>query len=376
MWPGPSRTGNRYTVLLYEALEEAGIRYVEIPMSLRYVLSHGPSAPFHYVHFHWPEVFFFLRRRAPQRLFGFKGYLHLHALWFALKLRGYRLVWTVHEVDVHDAQDFLWAHHASRRLLWRLADVVFTHAASVREKAVRRWGERQNLHTLPHGNYSGAYPDTISRAQARLRLGIPDAAQVFVSLGNLRPYKGIEGLLQAFQALQPQHPEAHLVIAGQPHSAAYGDSLATLARDIPNLHLLPHFVPDPDVQVYMRAADCFVAPYVHLETCGAIHLALTFDLPVVVTKAGNTVDLAALDVGIFMHDPGETEKALRCMLALSAAEREALRERVRRAARLHSWAALTPRYREAFEGFEAQHSGDVVARSSKDNPMSQTLRAP
>ena len=118
-------SGNIYTVLLYRALGTVGFRYVQFPPTIGWVLRHRPQERFHYVHFHWPEVFFNLRPRAWTRLFGLKHYLHVHILWLLLKLRGYRLVWTVHEVDVHDVTQLTWMHAASRRFLWSLCDLVF-----------------------------------------------------------------------------------------------------------------------------------------------------------------------------------------------------------------------------------------------------------
>ena len=72
-------SGNIYTVLLYRALETIRFRYVQIPYSVRGLLRRGPAERFHYLHFHWPEVFFVIRPREPHKLFGFKGYLIFHS---------------------------------------------------------------------------------------------------------------------------------------------------------------------------------------------------------------------------------------------------------------------------------------------------------
>lgn len=346
-------SGNIYTVLLYRALATIGMQYVQFPVSLGYVLRHAPRDRFHYVHFHWPEVFFHLRPRAWRRLWGLKGYLHIHAVWLALRLRGYRIVWTVHEVDVHDATQLTWMHAASRRLLWRLSDVVFTHSPDVRTEAVRRWGPKPHSHTIPIGSYDGAYAAEMSRDAARARLGIPADAFTFVFFGNVRPYKGVDLLVEGFRALVRDHPEAHLVLAGKPYSAAFRDEVTASVRDIPNVHLALGYVPDDEIQVYLRAADCFVAPYKYIETCSAIYLALAFDLPVIIKSEGNVVDFAALEIGLFLRDASEVGAAMRRMLELPAAERQRLRANTRRAAELYSWDRLRHAYHDAFERFES-----------------------
>ena len=348
-------SGNIYTVLLYRALATVGLHYVQFPVSLAYALHHGPQANHHYVHFHWPEVFFTLRPRAWRRLWGLKGYLQIHAVWLALKLRGYHIVWTVHEVDVHDATQLTWMHAASRRLLWNLSDVVFTHSPDVRTEAVRRWGPKTHLHTIPIGSYDGAYPSDLARDAARARLGIPADAFTFVFFGNVRPYKGVDLLIEGFRALVRDHPETHLVLAGKPYSEAFRDEILASVRDLPNVHLALGYVPDDEIQVYLRAADCFVAPYKYIETCSAIYLALAFDLPVIIKSEGNVVDFAAQEIGLFLRDASEVGSAMRRMLEMPAAERERLRRNARSAAELYSWDRLRHAYRDAFDRFESAH---------------------
>jgi beta-1,4-mannosyltransferase len=346
-------SGNVYNHLLYQALERIDLRYVQVPFSLRYLLRRGPLARFHYLHFHWPEIFFVIRPRQPHRLFGLKGYLHLHAFWLLAKWRGYKLVWTVHEVDVHDLQRARRWHAASRRLLWRLADVVYVHTPDVRTEAERRWGARGHVHTIPIGSYEGAYPATLSRSEARQRLGIPPAAKAFVFFGNIRPYKGVDVLLDAFRALHADHPEAHLIVAGQPSSPAFAAEIVAACRDLPRLHLRLEHVPDAEIQLYLRAADCFVAPYKYIETCSAIYLALAYELPVIIKAEGNVHDFAAHAVGIFTREAAETEAAMRRFLGLAPAELAQLQANTLEVSRQFSWDILKERYREAFAAYEA-----------------------
>lgn len=357
-------SGNVYNVLLYRALEKVGIHYEQVPFSLRFLLRNGPGLPFHYLHFHWPEIFFVLRPRQPHKLFGLKGYLHLHAFWWLARWRGYKLVWTVHEVDVHDIDKHTWLHEASRRLLWKWSALVFTHSADVRAEAERRWGHRPHVHTIPIGSYDGAYADTLSREEARRRLGIPEEAFLFVFFGNIRPYKGIDLLLDAFRALQAQHPEAHLLLAGRPYSEAFAQEVEHASQELPRVHRVLQHVPDDDIQIYLRGADCFVAPYKYIETCSAIYLALAFDLPLIIKSEGNVVEFERSRIGIFMHDAAETESAMRHMLQMTDAERQELRANARKASQLHSWPLLALRYREAFAAFEASPVTDQTDTSA------------
>lgn len=350
----PSRdSGNVYTVLLYRALETVGLPYEQFPCSLRWILRHRARERFHYVHFHWPEVFFSLRPRAWTRLFGLKHYIWAQLLFVALRLQGYRILWTVHEVDVHDATRMTALHAASRRLLWNLSAMVFFHTPDVRAAAERRWGRKPHAHTIPIGSYEGAYPDDVGAAAARARLGIAASAVVFVFFGNVRPYKGIDLLLDAFRTVQAQHPHAHLVIAGKPYSAAFRAAVEAQAAAIPQVHLHLGYVPDAEIQIYLRAADCFVAPYKYIETCSAIYLALAYDLPIIIKSEGNVVEFANQPIGFFLRDAAEVGDAMSRFIDAPAATRAAMSAATREAARDYSWDRLRHRYREAFDRFEA-----------------------
>ncbi len=349
-------SGNIYTVLLYRALATVGFRYVQFPPSIPYVLRNGPQERFHYVHFHWPEVFFHLRPRAWKRLFGLKHYLHIHLLWLLLKWRGYRIVYTCHEVEVHDATELTWMHALSRRMLWRLADLVFAHSPEVAREAVRRWGPKPYLHTIPHGSYAGAYAHDLSREDARVRLGIPPADFAFVFFGNIRPYKGIDLLLDAFARIQPAHPHAHLILAGKPQSEQIRVEVEARAASVRNLHLDLRYVPDDEIQIYLRSADCFVAPYRYIETSGVIYLALAFELPIIIKLEGNVVDFEKERIGVFMRSSEEIEGAMRQILEMPESEREELQRNARIASERFAWENLRHRYRQAFDSYEADHA--------------------
>ena len=350
-------SGNIYTILLYRALETVGLHYEPLPCSVAHLLRRGPRAPFHYLHFHWPEVFFSLRPHEPQRLFGLKGYLQLKALWIAARLRGFRIVWTVHEVDVHDLEHSTSLHTFSRRLLWEFSDMVFAHTPDVLADAERRWGRKEHAAVIPIGNYEGAYPSDMSRSAARQRLGIPENAFTFVFFGNVRPYKGIDVLVQGYRQLLADHPDTHLIIAGKPYSAAFADEVRASVSDLPQVHLALGYVADEEIQVYLRAADCFVAPYKYIETCSAIYLALSFELPIIIKAEGNVVEFQERPIGLFVQDSRQTGEAMRRMLEMPEAQRQTLRAGTRETSAFYSWESLKYRYREAFDRFEAANPG-------------------
>ncbi len=240
-----------------------------------------------------PVVYQARRRQRLRRLF---------AQLTAFQAGGGRVAFTVHNLDPHE--DPGPADRWAMTQMLRQADVLHVHDASTAEAIAARYGCRDGVAIVPHGHYLTSYPNTIGRAEARSRLGLPADAFVYVCLGLMRPYKGLEGLLPAFRAL-PQ-ADVHLLLAGQPGSPAYLAALTDLAGGDPRIHLVPQYVPAEEVQVYLNAADFCVLPYRQITTSGAALLMFSFGLPVIAPAIGAFPNLIAGRRGI-LYDPAAAD---------------------------------------------------------------------
>ena len=216
---------------------------------------------------------------------------------------GGRVAYTVHNLDPHEEAGLV-DHWGAARLL-RLADIVHVHDASTAEALAARFGRRQGVVVIPHGHYLEAYPNTVSRTEARARLDLPLDTFVFICLGLLRPYKGLEDLLPAFRSL----PDAgiRLVLAGKPGSEEYLRSLQALADGDERVRIMPRFVPPDEVQVYLDAADVAVLPYRQITTSGAALLAFSLGLPVIAPALGAFPNLLAESRRGILYDPAEPD---------------------------------------------------------------------
>jgi glycosyltransferase involved in cell wall biosynthesis len=137
---------------------------------------------------------------------------------------------------------------------------------------------------IPHGHYIDAYPNTVTRADARRARHLPltigrSSSTVFLFFGLIRPYKGLEELLPAFHSLGDAN--AVLLIAGRSRPSDYAARLAAQAGPDPRVVWHPHFVPNDEVQGWMNAADIVALPYRQITTSGAAMLAWSFGKPVI-----------------------------------------------------------------------------------------------
>jgi glycosyltransferase involved in cell wall biosynthesis len=222
-------------------------------------------------------------------------------LW-VLRLRGTRIVWTAHNLTGHETagarEELVFAG-----LVARVAHVVIVHGASAEEILRRRLrlGPSHRIVVIPHGSYVGAYPAGLDAAEARARLALDDSATVFLFLGQIRRYKGLQELLEAFRGFPD--PQCRLVIAGRPAGEGALETLEAAARSDARVLLVPRFVPDDEVQVYMAAADVVVLPFLDVLTSGSVVLAMSFGKPCLSRRVGCVED-AIGDAGGIYCGPG------------------------------------------------------------------------
>lgn len=201
---------------------------------------------------------------------------------------GGRLVWTIHNIVSHDFP-YPEVEIALANGILERADAVHLHSvASVPEIEAHYPLPADKLKVAPHGAYVGAYPDFVTREQARMALAIPPEDEVILFLGQIRPYKGLNALLSAFRALLVERPHARLVLAGHgPVDEILQEaSLSQVERD--RISVFNRFVPDMELQLFFRAADCAVFPYRKILTSGSLMLALSYGVPVLIPEVGMT----------------------------------------------------------------------------------------
>jgi glycosyltransferase involved in cell wall biosynthesis len=104
--------------------------------------------------------------------------------------------------------------------------------------------------------------------------------------GNVRPYKGLSDLIDAFPLVLPE-VAALLVIAGTFFESleAYEERIKGLgiAADV---FIFPHYVPDDEVGALFSLADVVVLPYRSGSQTGVAPLAAELGKPVVATDVG------------------------------------------------------------------------------------------
>ena len=305
---------NAYQRALTAGLEERGVTVSADPTGSRRVLPIVEALRRHgrpdVIHIHWTEPYI---AGGSSKVSRVKAQRTLVELRLA-KRAGVGLVWTAHDLFRHDRREDP-NELAFMRSLFELADTVIVHCRAAADSLLQTLGVdesgRDKMAIIPHGHYQGAYPDKVTREEARARLDLPHEAKVISFVGWVRSYKGVWELYEAFTALD--EPNARLVIAGQAVDGAYAARLTAAAKGDERIHLSLGFVPDEDLQLYLRAADVVAAPFLEIFTSGSVLLAMSFERAVIAPRRGCVTDVLDEQGGILYDadDPQGLEGALR-----------------------------------------------------------------
>jgi D-inositol-3-phosphate glycosyltransferase len=210
------------------------------------------------------------------------------------KMLGKKIVLTAHNVNQarRDSNDSL-LNRVTLRTQYRLTDHIFVHTQRAKSELVKEFGVRErNITVIPFG-INNAVPRTdLSPADAKQRLGIKSTEKVILFFGRMRPYKGLEHLLAAYQELEVRHSDFRLIVAGEPMkgSEEYLDEvLRTIHRIDSRERIITkiQFIPDEETELYLKAADVLVLPYKEIFQSGVLFLAYSFGLPVVAADVGS-----------------------------------------------------------------------------------------
>jgi len=240
------------------------------------------------VHLHWPDLTFLSGHRLSimrARLLLFGTALRL------ARLRGTRMVWTVHNLDAHEERATPALRARLRGMLARELDGILALSSSSLDAAREAYPELAGLpgFVTPHGHYRAEYDLTRPRTAARARLGVDPGVTLLAAVGQVRPYKNIPRLLEAFRRVEGE--QLRLAIVGRVSPPGLAEEIARIAADDPRVILRPQFQSDEAIADWMRAADLVVLPYRKVLNSGSALLALSADRPVLVPALGSLDEL-------------------------------------------------------------------------------------
>ena len=203
---------------------------------------------------------------------------------------------------------------AERRLFARM-DALVVHSDYGRRRLVDGLGvPAEKVHVIAHGAFAAL---AAQPSETPLPAGLEAVREpVVLFFGLLRPYKGLETLLEAWRGVTG----AELWVVGRPRM----DIAPLQAAAGPGVRFVPRFVADAELAALFRRADVVVLPYTEterLDFSGVLATALAFGRATVVSNVGGLSEVAAHG-GARLVAPGDAE-ALGASLAELVSDRAA-----------------------------------------------------
>ena len=169
---------------------------------------------------------------------------------------------------------------AAQRRLYERFDAIVVHSAHGRTRLTDELEiDPERVHVIPHGAF--AHLADCPPQPPPFETEKP----VVLCFGLMRPYKGIDLLLDAWRDIE----DAELWIAGMPKF-----DIAPLRRGAPaNVRFVPRFIDDTELPAYFQRADLVVLPYREIDQSGVLFTALAFGKPLLLSDVGGFPEVAA-----------------------------------------------------------------------------------
>jgi glycosyltransferase involved in cell wall biosynthesis len=251
----------------------------------------------------------------------------------------------VHNVADHDASA---AQRRAARAVLRRCCGFLCHAGEVAETLRRQFpGRALTVHPLPA--FAGPPAD---REAARRQLGVPEGTTAVLSFGLIRPYKGVEVLLEAARLLPADSPVV-LLLAGEPWGGV-GAVVQERLRD-PALagRVRAHlgWVAEDEVAWWAAAADVAVLPYRRATGSAVAALMLGYGLPLVASRVGGLAEVVEDGRNGLLVPPGEPAAlAAALQRVVDPVVRARLAEGAQASAGRYSWASYATALEEVARG--------------------------
>jgi glycosyltransferase involved in cell wall biosynthesis len=237
-------------------------------------------------------------------------WLTLEAVDAALLARGVPRVFTSHNVLRRGAGRL--REEGARRVADAVDAVVVHTRAGALAMAERYGADPAKVEVIPHGafDYLAGQPHGAPLPPELAAVEGP----VILCFGVLRPYKGVDVLIEAFEGVAG----AELWIVGRPWMDVE-PLRAAAARAGGTVRFVDRFVAEDELPAYFRRADVVALPYRDIDQSGVLYTALAFGKAIVASSIGGFAEVAE-DHGALVPVPPGDPTALRDALAALVAD--------------------------------------------------------
>ncbi len=202
------------------------------------------------------------------------------------KKKGTRIIWVFHNKLSHDRHDDELTISNITRLV-SLSDKVVLHSkdsGAVLAEICKRslYNIEEKLVYIPHPNYINDYKSYVYPNKKQVE-SKNDKLFTFGFVGQMRPYKNIEVLIEAYKGVRDGN--TRLILAGGFTSNDYYDNIKQMCAGFNDIEFVPYYIGALEMEAVLEKMDILVLPY-NLEctlNSGSMIMAFSYKKPVIVS---------------------------------------------------------------------------------------------
>src|SRR3989344_1299088 len=215
-------------------------------------------------------------------------YFVIHGL---LKLRRKKIILTVHNVLPHESSKL---SIFFSKIAFLFVDRFIVHSNHNKVSFSQVFNvPLHKISAVPMGIHDLYKLGNLNKFEARKKLGILNNKKVILMFGHIRDYKGIDDGIKAFNEFKKKIKNSVLIIAGELREdwTKYQKLIDEMGLNDSVIKQLK-YIDMSEVQSYFIASDLVILPYKEFEAQSGIgNIALTFNIPLIVSNVGALPDL-------------------------------------------------------------------------------------
>ena len=182
-----------------------------------------------------------------------------------------------------------WKHHEPKfydKILNKLFSIKIDSYITLSDNVAQELKKQLNSNIFSGFHpISEDLPKKISKLNARKEIGWDIDAKIILFYGLIRPYKGLDNLLEAFTMSPLNLSNIKLAIVGEFYEPIlkYKKIIKKLKLE-DKIYLIPGFSDEKSTQLYFSSSDLVALTYKSATQSGVIPLAYHFKIPILVTN--------------------------------------------------------------------------------------------
>lgn len=302
------------------------------------------------LHMHWIDSFSGFRSKN-MLVSLLKSFLFNIDIFLIKSILKTKIIWTLHNKYTHECFH-VHIERIIRKLFSNKVDAIICHCNQAKKEIQSEFGTPKNkIYVIPIGNYIDSYKNEISKEKALKYLNLKSEDFIILSFGSIRPYKGIDKLINCFITIG-KNENVKLLIIGKPISDQIKTDIIKSSKAFENIKLQFEYIHDDDIQIYFNASDIVVFSFQKILGSAGILLAMSFGKPIIAPRLGCIIDILD-EKGAFLYNPIEN-KSLIMALRKAMENKDKLEEMGLynlNLARLFEWKKIGTETKKVYEKF-------------------------